>query len=110
VQSWPLTAVENYVYLDWGQRFANFHARHIGDSFVPSIRTNLPELAVEHLCSHGGACFLPGSMRPGLAKRGVYAVRNAPNFSRALAASYLSNSQQRELIEKILGYLKDTRL
>lgn len=109
-QSWPLATIENYVYLDWGQRFANFHARYIGDKFVPVIRTNLPALAVEHLGSYGGACFLPSSMRAQLAKRGVYPVKEAPQFSRALVASYLTSSQQRELIEKILGFLKDTRL
>jgi len=109
-QTWPETGAGDYIYLDWGERFARFYARHFGEQSVPVMRTNLPELAVDYVGSLGGSCFLPASMRGTLSKRGIYPVKHAPEFSRELTAAYRISTQQRELIEKILGFLAKTQL
>jgi DNA-binding transcriptional LysR family regulator len=99
----------NYVYMDWGEGFARFHARQFGEQLVPALRTNMPELATDYLVDRGGASYLPSGMRKVLSKRGVYPVRDAPQFSRELSVVYRGNTEQREMIEKILGHLQKMR-
>lgn len=90
-----------YVYLDWGDGFARFHARHFADHAVPRLRTNLLEVATGHLAEHGGACFLPGGLRASLVGIGLAPVRGAPSFSRPLNVAYHLGSPQVELIEAV---------
>jgi DNA-binding transcriptional LysR family regulator len=90
----------DYVFLDWGGGFARFHAMEFGDEVVPTLRTNMNELASNYLAARGGACFLPSSLRSRLRKEGLTPVRGAPAFSRQLNVAYNRGSRQLELLER----------
>jgi DNA-binding transcriptional LysR family regulator len=91
----------NYVYLDWGGGFARFHSRRFGEHRVPTLRTNMQELARDYLASRGGACFLPSSLRGRLREDGLTPVRDAPEFRRQLNIVYNGDARQRELIDEV---------
>jgi DNA-binding transcriptional LysR family regulator len=109
-QSWQDAVAADYVYVDWGQGFARFHAKRFGEQLLPVVRTNIPELAVDYLTARGGACYLPASMRRKLGGLGLHPVRDAPAFERELTAAYRTSIQHRELIEKLLGYFSNSEL
>lgn len=92
---------ENYVYMDWGSAFARFHARSFGESVVPVLRTNISESAQAFVVGNGGAAYLPSSAVESARPR-LYAVPEAPEYTRKLCAAYRSNSDRLTLIESVL--------
>ncbi|MCB1676606.1 MAG: LysR family transcriptional regulator [Halioglobus sp.] len=104
-QSVAAALAQNYVYLDWGEGFARFHARSFGDQWAPVLRTNLQHLAIDYLVARGGACFLPVSLKSSLAGCGLKPVPRAPVYTRQLHVASHSGNRQRDLIERVTGYL-----
>lgn len=100
----------NYVYLDWGGGFARFHARHFGDHALPRLRTNLHEIATGYLAGHGGACYLPSSLKAALAGAGLAPVRGAPPFSRPLNIAYHAGTSEHELVDAVAKRFSGLRI
>jgi DNA-binding transcriptional LysR family regulator len=92
----------NYVYMDWGSAFAQFHAKRFGETVVPVLRTNISESARAFLVSNGGAAYLPISAAESGGQR-LYEVKEAPEYTRRLSAAYRSNSEKLALIESVLN-------
>ncbi len=100
----------NYVYLDWGGGFARFHARHFGERLVPTLHTNLNDLAADYLSRRGGACFLPSSLRSRLRGAGLRPVRGAPEFTRKLNLVYNRRSPHLQLIEAVVRSFEEVKV
>jgi LysR family transcriptional regulator, flagellar master operon regulator len=93
---------DNYIYLDWGGGFSQFHALRFGDQAAPSLRTNMNGMASDYLVHHGGACFMPASFKASLAKIGLTPVRGAPEFKQQLNVAYHSSRGQDEQTERVI--------
>ncbi|MEM0955005.1 MAG: LysR family transcriptional regulator [Pseudomonadota bacterium] len=91
----------DYVYMDWGNAFARFHAKRFGEAVVPALRTNLGESARAFVASQGGAAYLLSSAAEG-GRPTLHAVAGAPEYRRSLCAAYRGNSDKLELIEAVL--------
>ena len=91
----------DYVYMDWGNAFARFHAKRFGDGVVPALRTNLGESARAFVTSQGGAAYLLSSAAES-ARPALHAVADAPEYRRSLCAAYRGNSDKLALIEAVL--------
>lgn len=109
-QSMEQALAENYVYLDWGGGFSRFHNRRFADQGVPSLHSNMNELASDYLLARGGACYLPASQSDRLARDGIRAVHNAPHFKRELNIAYHSSSSKRALLEQLLEFFKGVKV
>jgi len=106
----PAALAEHYLYVDWGDGFARFHAKHYGERVVPTLRTNISSLAADYLRSSGGAAFLPVSMGPTLARDGVYPVDGAAGFSRDIHLVYRPGSPAEATLGEWLSVLADLKI
>ncbi|MCB1677655.1 MAG: LysR family transcriptional regulator [Halioglobus sp.] len=103
-QSVAAALAQNYIYMDWGEGFARFHARSFGDQWTAVLRTNLPHLAIDYLVARGGSCFLPVSLKSSLAGSGLKPVAKAPAYTRQLHVACHVGNRQRDLIDRVTGY------
>jgi LysR family transcriptional regulator, flagellar master operon regulator len=99
-----------YVYLDWGEGFARFHARHFGDQPLPRLRTNLGAVATAYLAACGGACYLPAGRKAALADLGLSPVPGAPVFTRPLNLAYRADAARLELLEALTRHFSGIKL
>jgi len=106
----PAALAERYLYVDWGEGFARFHAKHYGERVVPTLRTNISALAADYLRSSGGAAFLPVSMGPTLARDGVYPVDGAAGFARDIHLVYRPGSPAEASLGEWLSVLADLEI
>lgn len=98
---------KNYVYIDWGQAFAMFHARRFSDSTQSAMRTNSDTIALDFIQQSGGAAYFPKHREGALMHQGLMPVVDAPVFKRSIKAVYRVNSERIELIEQVLGVLSE---
>jgi DNA-binding transcriptional LysR family regulator len=108
--SLPAALAGDYVYLDWGSDFARFHVQQLGEQPPPVLRTNIVELAVEHLQRRGGAAYFPQSQREVLAQAGLRPVRRAPVFTTQLALVHHREVAHLERIEQLVAKWGKLRL
>jgi LysR family transcriptional regulator, flagellar master operon regulator len=96
---------QNYVYVDWGTAFANFHAKRFGESVVVGLQVNMASIALEILSRSSGAAYLPSSQ---IASNDfLHAVKGAPSYRRGIHASYRESSERLDTITTILEQVKD---
>ncbi len=103
-------AFNHYIYIDWGAAFDTFHSKRFSDTNAPALHTNISELAENHLRRHGGAAYLPANTltQPSASSThaaNIYAVKNAPIFSKEVLAVYKSDFRHPSLLTKILTSL-----
>lgn len=48
-----------YIYVDWGESFSEFHEQQLGDSLNPVLSMNVASIAIDYLRLHDGMAFLP---------------------------------------------------
>lgn len=94
---------DGYVYVDWGEFFANTHARQFPDSPAPVIRLKFGSAARNFVNHCGGAAYLPELLVNGDLERGrLHRVADAPAISRRAYASYRRDNERRALLEQLL--------
>lgn len=72
---------DDYVFVDWGESFRTAYADAFPDNGMPSIRTPLPGVALNHILLQGGAAYLTQSIaEPWIAEGRLHEVRGAPFF------------------------------
>ena len=72
---------DDYVFVDWGESFRAAYADAFPDNGMPSIRTPLPGVALNHILLQGGAAYLTQSIaEPWIAEGRLHEVRGAPFF------------------------------
>ena len=72
---------EDYVFVDWGDSFRAAYADAFPDLEMPSIRTPLPGVALNHILLQGGSAYLTQSLAdPWIIEGRLHEVRGAPFF------------------------------
>ena len=97
---------ENYIFVDWGTAFNEFHARKIGDRAKPILQVNLSSIAQAMLESNHGSAYLPQSVVA--AAKHLHEVPAAPVFKRPIYVCY--RNQNLGLVQQIAIMLQDIRL
>ena len=99
---------QNYIYVDWGTAFANFHAKRFGESVVVGLQVNMASIAVEILSRSSGAAYLPSSQ---IASNDfLHSVKGAPSYRRGIHASYRESSERLGAIKTVLEQVRDLRV
>jgi len=96
---------EDYIYVDWGTAFANFHAKRFGERAMIGVSVNMASIAVDLLTERGGAAYLPASTIS--TSDDLYFVRGAPSYRRAIFASYRESSERVDTIRHVLDLTED---
>ena len=96
---------QNYIYVDWGTAFANFHASRFGERVVVGLQVNMASIALEILSRSSGAAYLPSNQ---IASNDfLYPVKGAPSYRRGIHASYRASSERLDTIKTVLEQVKD---
>ena len=99
--------VENYVFVDWGLSFGLDHRRTFPDAPEAMTRVSHAKMALEYINLIGGSAYLPRRMVGKDIELGLlYAVADAPVFSRQAYATYPVRSSRLELIERSLELVR----
>ena len=97
-----------YVYIDWGTRFASEHALRHQQMPAPYLRTSTGRIALDFILDNTGAAYLPVSMvSPLLTSTQLYSVEGAELWLRPIFINYRKDSVSFEAIAKIEGLLQE---
>lgn len=97
-----------YVYIDWGTRFASEHALRHQKMPAPYLRTSTGRIALDFILDNTGAAYLPVSMvSPLLTSTQLYSVEGAELWLRPIFINYRKDSVSFEAIAKIEGLLQE---
>ncbi len=98
---------DHYVLVDWGTSFAMAHAKHFPEMSSPVIRMGLGRLAHGYLLDCGGSAYLAESMvSRDISEGRLFLVEQAPVIHRAAYAVYPTQSDQSEITDRALSYLR----
>lgn len=97
---------EGYVMVDWGVSFELFHAKRYGDACAPVLHTNMATIALDYLQHQRGAAYLPQSVLAWNVGKGLKEVKGAPAFTRPLYGVYRTASDRRDVISRVLTWLR----
>ncbi len=93
---------QQYVYVDWGTRFASEHAARHANIPAPCLRTSTAKIALDFILDNGGSAYLPRSIvEPYLADKQLYVVENIEGWLRPIYLSYRKNSSAIDTILKL---------
>ena len=99
---------ENYVYVDWGERFRKSHQ----DAFPElsaAISVSLGRTALDYISAWGGSCYLPRREIRSLINAGkLHLVSGAPEMERKAYAVYSQLSLEKETLCLALEQLRRT--
>jgi LysR family transcriptional regulator, flagellar master operon regulator len=95
---------DRYIYVDWGTRFANFHARKFGEHSKPALHVNLASIALNMIESNGGAAYLPKSTVT--STEFLQIVEGSPSFKRPIFACYQEGNTRIDLIKEVTSLLE----
>ena len=99
--------VEDYVYVEWGDDFRAEHSRAFPEMASPAISVGLGALGLQYILEHGGSGYFPlRVVRPLLAARRLYRVRQAPEFRRPAYVVYPTDPSDDELLQLALTGLR----
>lgn len=95
---------DRYIYVDWGQEFAEQHSLAYPDLSGPGVSANLGPLAREYLLVAGGAgYFRQEVVREHLKAGRLYRVPGAPEFLYPAYAVYAQQADMKVLAPAIAG-------
>ena len=93
-----------YIYVDWGESFAVFHANRFGEVPPARLHVNFASIAVDVITAFPGSAYLPRSFIDSHAF--LHRVKGAPTFSRTIYASYHQSHSPPELLTGVVNLLK----
>lgn len=96
--------VDDYVFVDWGTPFANFHAKKFGDVSSPALHVNLASIALRIIEARGGSAYLPKSTVR--AEPWLHPIDGAPVFKRPIFACYQEGNVKLKLINEVVSLLE----
>ncbi len=89
---------EDYVFVDWGESFRAAYSDAFPEQAMPSIRTPLPGVALNHILLQGGAAYLTRSLAdPWIEEGRLHEVRDAPFFPMPAFVVYPAEPIDREM-------------
>ncbi|MBW8189648.1 LysR family transcriptional regulator [Neiella marina] len=100
---------KNYIYVDWGTRYANEHTERHHDIPPPVLRTSNGRIALDFMLQKGGAAYLPRAMvEPFLDSQQLYLLSEDDSWLRPIYLSYRKNSPSLEAIQNLEKLLTQT--
>ncbi|GEM81257.1 LysR family transcriptional regulator [Vibrio superstes] len=98
---------QNYVYVDWGTKFASEHAERHPQIPAPYLRTSTGRIALDFILEKGGTAYLPKSVvEPFIASGQLHKVEQIEDWKRPIYLSYRRTSTSIDAIkqvEKLVG-------
>ena len=89
---------EDYVFVDWGESFRAAYSDAFPEQAMPSIRTPLPGVALNHILLQGGAAYLTRSIAdPWIEEGRLHEVSDAPFFPMPAFVVYPAEPIDREM-------------
>lgn len=93
---------KQYVYVDWGTKFASEHAERHHSHSAPYLRTSTGRIALDFILDKSGAAYLPYSIvAPFIAAKQLFLVDNVEAWSRPIYLNYRKDSTALDAITKI---------
>lgn len=98
---------EKYVFLDWGEEFAAFHATEFPDYQHPRITFNNGPIALSYLLNNGGSAYMPKRLvEPHLEAENLFLIDNMPVFNFPVHIVWRDQVKP-QLIHEAIAYLKN---
>lgn len=99
---------EKYVFVDWGEEFAAFHATQFPDYKHPRFTFNIGPIALNYILNNGGSAYIPKRLAdPYLDTNKLFLVPQMPVFDFPVHVSW-RNQAKPQLIHEAITYLKAT--
>ena len=97
-----------YVFVDWGEEFAVFHANNFPDHRHPRMTFSIGPMTVNYLLNIGGTAYMPRRLvEPLLTSKRLYLVPEIPVFAFPVHVVWRDKIKE-VLIEKALTHLRET--
>ncbi|QFU23996.1 LysR family transcriptional regulator [Shewanella eurypsychrophilus] len=98
---------DNYVYIDWGTRFASEHASRHNKAPAPFLRTSTGRIALDFILDNTGAAYLPSTLVSSqLATKQLFIVEGAELWQRPIYINYRKNAVSMEAIARVEALLQ----
>lgn len=100
---------ENYIYIDWGEQFRNWHAVELEELHNPGLTLDLGALGVNYLANFGKSGYFPRRIiLPHLQSGALFMVPNMPSFPYPAYIVYQDDFAEPLTMEKALNSLRVT--
>lgn len=101
---------QQYVYVDWGTKFASEHAARHSNIPAPCLRTSTAKIALDFILENGGSAYLPRSIvEPFLDNGRLHIVENSEGWIRPIYLSYRKNSSAEEVISRLEALVNELK-
>lgn len=95
---------DDYILVDWGTQFNNFHAKNFPEIEPPLLRTNMAPVAESFILGNGGSAYLP-QQRLTLHQGLMYQIDGAPYFERDMYLMYHPKNEKLSTIQKVIKHI-----
>ncbi|MGD8112750.1 LysR family transcriptional regulator [Vibrio sp. NTOU-M3] len=97
-----------YVYVDWGTKFASEHAERHPKVPAPYLRTSTARIALDFILEKGGSAYLPVSLvDPFISAGQLHKVSGVDEWCRPIYLSYRKASTSVDAIKQVEELVKD---
>ncbi len=97
-----------YVFVDWGEEFAAFHANNFPDHRHPRMTFSIGPMTVNYLLNVGGTAYMPKRLiEPLLASAKLYLVPDMPLFEFPVHVAWRDRVKE-ALIDEALAHIRKT--
>ncbi len=99
--------LEDYVFVDWSYDFRTSHAEAFPEMELPRLTVPLPNVALNHVLTHGGSAYLArATAEPWIEDGQLYEVTGAPSFERPAFLVYRDDPVDAEVQQTALEGLR----
>ena len=85
----------DYVYVDWGEEFANFHSHAFPDSAHPRMTFRLGQVTLNFLLNNSGSAYMPRRLvQPFIDAGRLFTERDVPSFAMPVHLAWRTNLNQ----------------
>jgi DNA-binding transcriptional LysR family regulator len=97
-----------YIYVDWGTKFASEHSERHRSIPAPSLRTSTARIALDFILERGGSAYLPLSIvEPYIANGSLFMVDSIEGWNRPIYLSYRKNSSSTDAIARLEALINE---
>lgn len=95
-----------YVYVDWGTKFAHEHEAKYGDVYSPKLYTSTGRMALDFILAKGGTAFLPDTLvSPFIDAGQLYEVSSYNSMTKSVYANFHKDNKAYRTIKDIVAVL-----
>jgi DNA-binding transcriptional LysR family regulator len=104
------TAVDGYIYVDWGDSFRAAHSAAYPDSPTHQMTVGLASVGLNHIIEQGGSgYFLERDIRTYVADNKLFYVDDAPDFSLTTYLAYFAETSKTPAVQTALKGLQQIK-